>query len=80
MMSDIQETIGSTVHAVASKVTGSGSAITVVSWYVNFDWGLWLGLLIGLAGLVVNWYFKRQENQRMQEEHDAKMVMMQDPS
>lgn len=49
---------------------GSGSA-------VYFAWGDFVGmiggLLIGLAGLGIAWYYQRQRNKREQERHEYEM-------
>lgn len=69
------------ISSVAHKVTLWASAISVFSWLKNIDVGLWAGILIGLAGLLVNAYFKYKDyklrqldDRRKQEEHDAKML------
>ena len=59
------------IEALASKATGTGSAVTVVSWFANFDWGLWTGIAIGAAGLAVNFYFKLRSDRRNQVAHAA---------
>lgn len=75
-MNSFQETVESTVSAVASKATGAGSAVSVVSWFASFDFGLWAGILIGFAGLVINWYFRRKSDKRAEESHLAFMTKL----
>jgi len=61
-----QNTVTDTVGNVASKVqfTGAGTAI-FCGLSVN-DWGVIFGILIGVAGLLVNLFFKWRDDQRKQ--------------
>lgn len=73
------------VAGAASKATWTGSAVTVLSTFTSSDFGLWAGVAIGVAGLVVNWYFKRKSDLReaatelrAQEAHAAFMANLKD--
>lgn len=66
-----QETIDATVASVSNKAVGAGSAVTVVSWFNSSNLGVWAGIAIGLAGLLVNWYYKHQNNKRADATHKA---------
>ncbi|CAN7536502.1 holin [Variovorax sp. LjRoot130] len=75
-----REAIEATVAAAGSKVTYTGAGASVASWLLSSEFGVAAGLLLGIAGLLVNIYFKRQENLRQQarderekEEHQARM-------
>lgn len=63
-----------TAHA-AEKV---GAVLAVGGGITSTEWAAFGGLFIALLGYVtsqtMNWYFKRKEDQRMQEEHDARMA------
>lgn len=65
MTPHIQETVA---HA-ANKVTAAGSATTMLSWATSNDFGVWAGIAIGLAGLLVNFYYKRKNDRRAAELH-----------
>ena len=69
----LSETVEASMAAGASKVTGIGSGITVVGWFTQSSIGMWAGILIGILGLAVNWYFKHQGDKRAQEAHQAYM-------
>ena len=66
-------TIDATVATAAGKVTGVGSGMTLVGWFTASNVGMWLGILIGVAGLAVNWYFKHKSDKRAQEAHEVYM-------
>lgn len=62
--------IPDTAAGAASKATGTGSAVTVVSAMASFDIGFWIGLAIGLAGLGMNYYFRRRDDRRKAKVHE----------
>jgi len=62
-----------TMAAVGSKATYGGASATVASWFMSSEFGMLMGILIGVAGLAINFYYKRKEDNRRQEEHDRKM-------
>ena len=72
-MKGVQETLDASVSAAASKVTGAGSAVTLFGWATSSTLGMWVGIVIGIAGLLVNWYFKHKSDRRAQAAHDAYM-------
>lgn len=57
--------------ALAMTYGGSGAALWF-GWDVNMV-GMVAGVLIGLAGLALSWYFKRRQDRREQAEHDWRM-------
>jgi len=72
-MSQTHETLDTALAAGASKITGAGSAVTIFSWFTASNLGIWIGILIGVAGLILNWYYKQRHDQRARETHDALM-------
>ncbi|VTU38215.1 hypothetical protein H4CHR_04368 [Variovorax sp. PBS-H4] len=65
---------------LGNKATYVGAGTTVASALAAIDWGFWCGILLGLAGLLVNIHFKRQENERQRardlrerEEHQVRL-------
>lgn len=68
-MSQIQET----ASHVANRFIGTGSAVTVVGALAEIDWGLWIGIAIGVAGLAMNFYYKRKSDRRAAEAHKLYM-------
>jgi hypothetical protein len=51
----------------ANKATWAGSAVTVLSGVSSSDIGVWAGILIGVGGLAISWYFKYRADVRYQE-------------
>ena len=70
-----QIAIEATMAAVGSKATYGGASATVASWFLSSEFGMLMGIFIGVAGLVTNFYFKHKEDRRRQAEHDRKMGM-----
>lgn len=68
-----QETVEAGISAGANKLTVVGSAGAVVGGIAQSDIGMWSGIFIGLAGLAVNWYFKRKSDRRNQAAYEAYM-------
>jgi heme/copper-type cytochrome/quinol oxidase subunit 2 len=64
-----------TMAAVGSKATYGGASATVASWFVSSEFGMLMGIFIGIIGLLINFYFKHKEDKRRQEEHDRRMGM-----
>lgn len=69
MTPQIQETVAT----AANKVTGAGSATTIVSWIIGSDFGVWTGIAIGLVGLAINFYYRRKSDLRAIEAHEIYM-------
>lgn len=63
------------VSTTASKVTYGGAGASVISWFMSSEFGMLMGILIGVIGLGVNWYYKHKEDCRRQEEHNRRMGM-----
>lgn len=68
-----RETIENTITTVASKATYSGAGMSVGGWFLSSEFAVLTGLLIGVVGLFVNWYYKHKRDKREQAEHFAKM-------
>jgi hypothetical protein len=72
----MNQTVDATVAAIGSKATQAGAATSVTSWVLSSEFGVLAGILIGFVGLIVNVYFKRREDKRLQAEHEARMREM----
>lgn len=68
-----QETLDATVSSISSKAAAGGSVVTVVSWWQSSNLGMWFGIAIGVAGLLVNWYYKHRSDVRANAAHVARM-------
>ncbi|QTX22151.1 holin [Comamonas aquatica] len=70
--------------AVGSKTTLAGSATAGVGWATSSAFFGWVGVIIALLGLGVNYYFRRKEHElrlrddaRKEAEHLARMQAIQ---
>lgn len=57
----------------ATRTTQAGAVTAAGSWLLSSEFGILLGAGIGVAGLVMQWYFNRRRDQREQAEHDRRM-------
>ena len=73
MASEHQATIDATMAAVGSKATYGGASTSVVSWFLSSEFGVLMGIVIGVTGLLVNWYYRHKEDRRRQQIHDRQM-------
>jgi hypothetical protein len=80
--------IEATLAATGSKATYTGAGMTIGGWFLSSEFAVLMGMLMGVAGLLVNWYYKHkltmaqirlQEEQaaREREAHAARMGMYQ---
>jgi hypothetical protein len=60
--------------ALGSKVTYTGASTSVVSWILSSQFGVLVGILIGVAGLLINWYYKAKQDRREEREHKKRMA------
>ena len=70
--------------AVGSKTTLAGSATAGLGWATSSAFFGWVGVIIALLGLGVNYYFRRKEHElrlrddaRKEAEHLARMQAIQ---
>ncbi len=72
-MNATQHTIDAAISASASKATYTGAGMTIGGWFLSSEFAVLVGMLVGVAGLLVNWYYKHKQDRRLQREHDARM-------
>lgn len=66
-------TFEATVAAAASKVTYTGAGASVLGWLMSSQAGILIGIVLGVGGFLVNWYYKHKEDKRRQAEHEKIM-------
>jgi ABC-type transport system involved in cytochrome bd biosynthesis fused ATPase/permease subunit len=80
--------IDATLAATGSKATYTGAGMTIGSWFLSSEFGVLMGVFIGVLGLGVQWYYKhkltklevhlrQKEDARRQAEHEQRMGMYQ---
>lgn len=70
----------SNLVSTSTRTTMGASGAGVLAWFANFDWIALLGLAIGIFGLLiscasflVNWHYKRKEDQRSEILHQLQI-------
>ena len=72
-MSTTSQTVDAALAAVGSKSTYAGASVTVTGWLLSSEFAVLVGMLLGLAGFLVNWYYRHKEDKRQQAEHERRM-------
>lgn len=73
MSPEHQVTFDATMAAVGSKATYTGAGASIMGWVLSSEFGVLIGLLLGLGGFAVNWFYKHKEDKRQQAEHERRM-------
>lgn len=71
-----REAMDATAAAFGSKAAYTGAGSTIVSWMLSSEFGVLAGLVIGLLGLLTNWYFQHRRDRREQREHERRMKQL----
>ncbi len=66
-------TIDATMAAIGSKATYTGAGTTLLGWLTSNEFAVLVGVLIGVGGFIVNWYYRHKEDKRRQLEHERRM-------
>lgn len=61
--------------AAGSKVTYTGASTSVLAWMLSSEFGILIGVLLGLGGFGINWHYQHKRNKREQAEHERRMKM-----
>lgn len=80
------QAVEATMAAAGSKATYTGAAVTIGGWVLSSEFAVLFGMVLGVLGLLVNWYYKHkltmaeirlreEQAQREREIHAAKMEM-----
>ena len=60
MSSTASNTLDATIAAAGSKATYTGSGMVLSGWLFSSEFAVFVGILIGIAGFLVNWYYKHK--------------------
>ncbi|GER16672.1 holin [Variovorax boronicumulans] len=71
-----KEAIEAVVTTVASKSTYGGAATSILGWFASSEATIVVGLVVAVAGLAVNWYYKAKADRRYQVEHEVRMELL----
>ena len=67
------QAIEESVVSAANKATYTGAGITISGGILLSEIAVILGMVIGVLGLLVNWYYKAKEDKRSAAEHERRM-------
>ncbi len=71
-MSEKTALVAETATAIAGKTaTATGTGVTLLSYFASFDWGFWIGVSIGLTGLIIS-FLNFLSNRKFQKEKDRR--------
>lgn len=85
-MNDVQQqavdtAVDATIAAVASKGTWLGSLTSVVGFLTSSGFGVFVGAVIGITSLLIQWYYRKKQDRReeaaerrAQAEHEKRMA------
>lgn len=72
-MSNTSHAAEPAASAVASKFGYAGSGATIVGGLLSNEMAVAVGMLVGVLGFAIGWFYKHKENKRRQEFHDLQM-------
>jgi len=58
------EAVEAATAAVASKSTYAGAGSMIVGWMLSNEFTVVVGIVVAVAGLAVNWFYKAKANKR----------------
>ena len=67
------QTVDATMAAIGSKATYTGAGASILGWLMSSQAGILFGIMLGVGGFLVNWYYKHKEDKRQQLEHERRM-------
>ncbi len=72
------QTIDATLASVGHRSAQAGGGTTIASWLLSSEFGVLVGIVIGISGLLIQWYYNRRRDKREEAEHKLKMVLRKD--
>lgn len=73
MTPEHQTAFETTMAAAGSKATYTGAGASIMGWVLSSEFGVLIGLILGVGGFAINWYYKHKQDKREQAEHDRRM-------
>lgn len=72
------QTLDATVAAAGSKATYTGAGMTISGWLLSSEAAVLIGIVLGVAGFLVNWFYRARHDRREQAEHAERMRHLRD--
>lgn len=73
MTPEQQTAFEATMASTGSKATYGGAGATVLGGVMSSELGVFVGIVVGLVGLIINWYYKHKQDRREEIEHERRM-------
>ena len=70
------ETLDATMAAVGTKATYAGAGMSGLGWFLSNEFFGLAGVLIALTGVLVNAYYRCQDNIRAAREHALRVELL----
>lgn len=67
-------TIDAVMAAVGYNTAKAGAGTSVVGWALSSEGVALIGLVIAGIGVFIQWFYRRRQDRREQEEHDMRMA------
>lgn len=61
------------MSALGSKATYTGATMSIMGWVMSSEFGILIGIVLGVAGFIVNWYYRYKQDKREQELFEQQM-------
>jgi hypothetical protein len=71
-----EHSIDAAIAAAGSKATYTGAGASILGWMMSSQAGILFGIVLGVGGFAINWYYRHKENKRQQAEHDKRMGLL----
>lgn len=71
----VTHAVDASIASAASKTTYAGAGMTVGGWFLSSEFAVLAGIVLGIAGFLVNWYYKHKQDRRESMEHQRKMAL-----
>lgn len=59
--------------SLGGKTTQVGAGTSLLGWLTSSEFGVVAGIVIGVVGLSMQWWYSRKRDRREQAEHEARM-------
>jgi hypothetical protein len=73
MSTTTQQTFDAAMAAAGSKTTYAGASTSIAGWALSSEIGVLVGIVLGIVGLSINWYYRAKQDRREQAEHERRM-------
>lgn len=72
---DVTRALDATAALVGHKMAQGGGWGAFIAWMLSERGVALAGIVIGIVGLCIQWYYRRKQDRREQEAHERRMAM-----